>query len=313
MKGLIGSIVSRVARLDPCSPDLYYARFMGGLMVQINAIDAGPLTVGTSGVEGEDAQPPAGTLQDTDELPIPGPRSAPVRGTTTGGLWLSISKTTDAPVVVMCALSPFPPALPRKFTMVAHGRLGALEPDQLGDLWGVAVGARNSDNLGDPNSTLAGASIQVRNLGGLVPGDFSTGPQVALGAGNGPDPGSVTPPVTDDLTPPSIAFPDPADLSFTLETDIDCNLGLGRSRLRTPGKAWPERQWTFKNFVQVTGVGFSLAMVSKRGRGRPGVWIHDFGIYRYRYWSKWWYFLCHNVIRVLFGWSRTVEASRVNR
>lgn len=172
---------------------------------------------------------------------------------------------------------------------------GALEPTRLGNLWGVGLLARNSDNLGDPNTRYVGASHQVRNLGGspAAPNDTSTGVQIALGVGNGDQP---NPTIVDGLTPPPIAYPgigaatytpDPTapNLSFTLQTGMDLDLGIGWSRLFTPGKSWPEILWKFPSTFApstVTAVGFTLSVPNlppAYSRGTPVAWIDDFSIY----------------------------------
>ena len=277
------------------SPAHLYARFHSGQeMVLNNVINAGPLMVGTSGVDGA----------------VPRPATGHASPPPTVGLQLSINKATDAPVTIMCALSPLPPGLPMKFTMVITGSLPRVPaplgfPTQLGGLWAPAVLARSSDNLGDRSTLfLVGASHQVRNVGGLpaFPADSSTGLQIALGAGGA---SNVNPSVIHGLTDIGTAYPlgeahhDTGDgRYFRLETDIDRDEGTGRSRLSTwnvldkirwPGKTSDDLQWTF-NF-QVTGVGFGIGMISGGGGPRANATVYDFRIYGER--SSWpWTRLC---------------------
>ncbi len=257
---VILSLLAQVLDLPRC---VYFAQFNSMLepMVRINRIGAGPLVVGTSGFAGEDPQPLPGLLQQP----------------TTAGLELRITKPSAAPrTVLMCALSPLPTGLPRFVTMVVRGRLLGLGPTELGDQWAITDVTRNSDNLGDSLFQAAGATHQIRHLSTDVP------PEVFIAVGAGTGASGVSPTV--DLVPPEIAYPRWIGRFFTLETDLDRNAGFGWSRLRTPGKTWPERSWSL-SFSQVAGLGFGLAMVS--GTGTMTAAIHEFSIYETR--RRWWW------------------------
>lgn len=252
MKTVIGWI-ARVL-LDPSM--IYYAQFAGFLpMVQVNKIGAAPLLVVATGTT----------------LP-----QAPLEQPATGGVRLGVFKDPDpAPnVVVMVALSPLPPGLPPRFTLVADFVLPReIGPWPVGVQWAAVVGIRNNDDPDAAAFRLVGATHQFRNLATDVnPGSV----KVALGAGAGTTPGTTTPPI--DLRQVPEAYLD-SSRHFTLETDIDLEQRKGWSRLRTPGLTWPERTWQFDVgvFPQVTGVGFGEAFIS--GTGSATVTATGFRIY----------------------------------
>jgi hypothetical protein len=135
----------------------------------------------------------------------------------------------------------------------------------------------------DDNTTVVGATHQVRNGG-----------QIALGAATATP---VTPPPKDEIIDAAVAYPGIAGHPvqvFTLATDIDCYAGTGRSRLRTRGHTWTDRTWphpftgevTNETPSQITAVGVGLAMVA--GTGTPTVMVDDFSVYFWNGPQPWW-------------------------
>jgi hypothetical protein len=264
MRTLIIRLISRVF-IEPGL--LYLAQFSthDGGMVQVNKF--GP-TAQLMIVQTGSAQPQQ-PLPETDPIGV--------------GLVLRVTKDATQPgVATMVALSPLPPGLPPRFTLVADFFL----PQEIGGpwadgvQWAATVGMRNGDDPDVATFKLAGAAHQIRNLSG----DPNPGTaRIALGAGTGPTDGTISPDPTNELVPSPEAYPDERR-DFRLETDIYLDRRQGWSRLRTPGHVWTQRSWLFdtNKFPQITGIGFGQAFRS--GAGTATVTATAFRIYALDIW-----------------------------
>jgi hypothetical protein len=263
-------------RLLPPPGCIYYANLTSGWpMILIDSINAGAVMVKTGGVTGAFE-------------PVPG-SSGELLQPQAGFVQLSFTRRIDQTetAFVNCALTPAPTLLPRRYGMVGHFHLPAdLGPSDLGVQWAAVIGVRDNTNK------LVGATHQVRNL----ESDPTTGVQIALGVGSGAVAGSVTPNI--DLTDPSVAYPDPTNRVFILETLIDVDAGTGTSWLRTLGKSWTPRTWQFA--FQITSLAFGLAMVS--GGGTPQASIDSFYIYDPKL-RRWWWNWVIRLREVLSAWA----------
>jgi hypothetical protein len=74
-----------------------------------------------------------------------------------------VTKDTDRRAVAMVALSPLPPRLPRRFTLIATFHLPTkIGPWPAGVQWASTLGMRNRDEVDGPEFKLAGATQQFR-------------------------------------------------------------------------------------------------------------------------------------------------------
>jgi hypothetical protein len=271
MHSLIDAVKNVVLTLLGVPTLVYRVSFMqGGPLFLTNVLgnEGKSLLLATTAEPAQNAQPPGSTLEQLF----------------TDGLQLSITRSTEAKdtVAIQCLVSPRAWALPR-FTLSATYMVTALAPAPvLGGprrvyKWAATVIARDGDPTKiDPDTQIVGATHQVRNDGdGII--------TIALGTGGA----SVNSAST------KIVERNPEDVYgttvpwFVLETDIDCNSGLGWSRLRTSSNTvWPERLWshpfavTTPGKMPITAVGVGLAMTD--GVGTPSVIVNDFSIY------QWW-------------------------
>jgi hypothetical protein len=272
MDTLIGRLVRIL--LDPLL--VYHAQFSTPTlpMVLVNSIGAGPLMVVTTG---------PGPL--TPQTPLEQPQAD-------GVVFRATRDPVQADVVAMVALSPLPPGLPGRFTLVTDFYLPPdIGPWSVGVQWSATTGIRNSDDADDPNFKLVGATHQVRNLAASDEPNPGT-VKIALGAGSGATAGTITPPPKNELIEGPVAYPD-GRRAFRLETDIYRDLWKGWSRLQTPGHSWTERAWEFDagTFPQITGVVFGQAFAS--GAGAATVTATEFRICDI---TKWWWKLLTSVL-----------------
>jgi len=105
---------------------------------------------------------------------------------------------------------------------------------------------------------------------------------------------NAAPPPRCEAIESAVAYPIPNALkAFSMETDIDCYSGRGRSRLMTPNYTWTERSWTHSFITErspsvllspITAVGVGLAMVEVAVKEpmqepvRPVVVVTEFAI-----------------------------------
>ena len=199
-----------------------------------------------------------------------------------GGLRLQVTRqTADTGIAgVMCAPNAnFPLS---RFRMTARYRLGD-GPMGASDIWAPTLIVRDGgqSDMRRPDGTPArvvGATHQVRDSG-----------QIALGAGSAAT--AITPAPKNNEVSFTNAYPTPMERGFTLETDIFCDVGRGRSRLRTAlCTLWAEARWDhpFKidpadpaHWTGITYVGVGCAIA--QGAGTATVTVDEFSIYK---WTK---------------------------
>lgn len=246
---------------DP--PLVYRADFVTGTIE--DKIDAPWLWVGTSDSPGR-----------PDQNPVP---TAGVLTLNGGGLRLSVTKfPTDTQASVMVALSPKPASL-RRFRLVANYSLpDGFAPSGAGNQWAATLGARDGDkSIITDSTTFMGATHQVR--GGA--------PDIALGVGG------ATATSGPQVIANQLVYPDGLPREFQLQTDLDCDAGLGRSRLYTPYHrlVWRERSWTPSpgfDMGELTAIGVGIGF-TRSSIGRPTVLVKDFAIHNYvpqRWWRR---------------------------